>query len=909
MRIAKTFAATKRACVLLLVSAALCSSSALAASPPDDAQHARIVQGQFDSKADQASFQQALAKAFGDEVKIENPAADPSNGDGAANDSFGISVALSGDTAVVGAYGDGIGANGGQGSAYVFTRSGTVWSQQAKLSADDGAAIDLFGISVALSGDTVVVGAREDDIGANTNQGSAYVFTRSGTVWSQQAKLSASDGAAGDMFGISVALSGDTAVVGASGDDIGANPNQGSAYVFTRSGSVWSQQAQLSAGDGAVNDAFGSSVALSGDTAVVGAHQDDIGANPNQGSAYVFTRSGTVWSPQTKLSAGDGAAGDMFGISVALSGDTAVVGALWDDIGANVDQGSAYVFTRSGTVWSQQTQLSAGDGAAGDNFGGSVALSGDTAVVGASGDDIGANANQGSAYVFTRSGTVWNQQAKLSAGDGAADDSFGDSVALSGDTAVVGALWDDSVGPTGNPDVGSIYLYRNRFTVTPSAGTGGSISPAAAFNVYANATTTLTVTPDAGYSVVSVSGCGGTWGGSNPYVTGPITADCTVTAQFANDAPTIAAVGDRNLLEDSGTTNVTINVSDLESAAATLVVTAVSNNTGLIPNPSVSPGASDSERVVSFAPVAQQNGGPVTITLTIVDPVGANSERTFAVTVTAVNDAPALSLGTTPTHAAATAGAQSQSGFASVDLGPDDEDVGQAVADYLIDNVNDPDGVLTPASVDIANNGTLTYTLTGVGGSATITARVRDNGGVANGGNDTSSAQQFTISVTPGADLQIAKTNHRSGLLDGEIAVYAIVVANAGPNAVTAASVSDPLPATLINASWMCVQALSTATCPSPDTGTGNLGASIDLGVNQYLRFDVMAEVDGVVNAFVTNTATIAAPGGVTALNTGNDSATDQDPIVPVGLFADGFETSSTPLLGVPGAAEALQTR
>jgi len=321
-------------------------------------------------------------------------------GDGGGGDNFGWSVAVSGDTAVVGAYFDDVGANDRQGSAYVFTRSGTTWSQQQKLAAADGAANDEFGWSVAIAGNTVVVGALESDVGANFSQGAAYVFVRSGTAWSQQQKLTAADGAASDLFGWSVALSGDTAVVSAEYDTVGANAYQGSAYVFVRSGTTWSQQQKLTAADGAANDYFGCSVALSGGTAVVGAHNDDVGANTDQGSAYVFTRSGTTWNQQAHLTAADGAANDWFGNSVAISGETAVVGAPKDVVGANTDQGSAYVFARSGTTWSQQQKLTAGDGAAWSSFGHSVAISGDTALVGAFYDDVGANTDQGSAYVF-----------------------------------------------------------------------------------------------------------------------------------------------------------------------------------------------------------------------------------------------------------------------------------------------------------------------------------------------------------------------------------------------------------------------------------------------------------------------------------------------------------------------------
>jgi len=376
--------------------------------------------------------------------------------DGAGMDYFGCSVAVSGDTAVVGAYSDTIGANTDQGSAYVFVRSGTTWSQQAKLIATDGNGGDFFGHSVAVDGDTAVVGAILDDVGANADQGSAYVFVRSGTTWSQQQKLTASDGAAWDYFGRSVALSRDTAVVGAYYGDVGANADQGSAYAFARSGTTWSQQQKLTAADGAAGDNFGCSVAVSGNTAVVGADQHTVGTNAGQGSAYVFVRNDATWSRQQQLTPSDGASEDVFGYSVAVSGDSAVVGAIRDDIGATADQGSAYVFTRSGTTWSRRAKLTAADGAAGDRFGYAVALSGGTAVVGAVNDNVGANSGQGSAYVFTPSGTTWSQQAQLTVADGAAADHFGISLAVSGDTAVVGASFDDVGAST---DQGSTFVF------------------------------------------------------------------------------------------------------------------------------------------------------------------------------------------------------------------------------------------------------------------------------------------------------------------------------------------------------------------------------------------------------------------------------------------------------------------
>jgi hypothetical protein len=275
-----------------------------------------------------------------------------------------------------------------------------VAAQETKLTASDGSAGDGFGRSVSLSGDGAVVGAQGDDVGGNSNQGSAYVFLRSGTTWAEQAHLKASDGAASDLFGNSVSMSGDTVLVGAMGDTVGTNSQQGSAYVFVRSGTAWAEQAHLKASDGAASDNFGYSVSVSGDTVLVGAMRDTVGTNSQQGSAYVFTRSGTAWAQQVRLTASDGASNDGFGISVSASGATVVVGAGYQRI--PYLRGSAYVFVQNGTAWAEQAHLIPSDGVVYDVFGSSVSLSGDTVLVGAPVH----NNNQGSAYVFVRSGTA-----------------------------------------------------------------------------------------------------------------------------------------------------------------------------------------------------------------------------------------------------------------------------------------------------------------------------------------------------------------------------------------------------------------------------------------------------------------------------------------------------------------------
>ena len=234
----------------------------------------------------------------------------------------------------------------------------------------------------------------------------------------QQAKITASDAASSDYFGYSVEIYGDYAIVGAYRDDDDGS-NSGSAYIFVRDGTSWSQQAKLTASDAASNDRFGWSVAIYGDYAIVGAYMDDDDGSAS-GSAYIFVRDGTSWSQQAKLTASDDAAGDYFGYSVGIYEDYAILGAYYND-DDEIDSGSAYIFTRSGTSWSQQAKLTASDAASSDMFGYSVAIYEDYSIVGAHrNDDDGTDS--GSAYIFVRNGTSWSQQAKLTASDGAIQD-------------------------------------------------------------------------------------------------------------------------------------------------------------------------------------------------------------------------------------------------------------------------------------------------------------------------------------------------------------------------------------------------------------------------------------------------------------------------------------------------------
>jgi hypothetical protein len=402
--------------------------------------------------------------------------------DAADGDLFGYSVAISGDTAVVGAsFKDGVGTN--RGAAYVFERNAggaDAWGEVAKLTASDAADTDVFGGSVAISSDTVVVGAHRED-GAGTNRGAAYVFERNagGTDnWGQVDKLTASDAEDGDWFGLSVSISGATVVVGARYED-GAGTDRGAAYTFVHHGDTWQQIARPTASDAANDDRFGSSVAISGDAVVVGVPYED-GAGNGRGAAYVYTRNtgGTdSWGEVIKLTASDAADDDGFGWSVAISGDTVIVGAPGED-GAGTDRGAAYVFERNtggADAWGEVVRLSASDAADSDKFGQSVAISSDTAVVGAELED-GAGTDRGAAYVFERNtggADAWGEVAKLTASDAEDEDRFGASVAISGDTAIVGAYREDGAGI----DYGAAYVFERN---TGGADAWGEVTKLAA---------------------------------------------------------------------------------------------------------------------------------------------------------------------------------------------------------------------------------------------------------------------------------------------------------------------------------------------------------------------------------------------------------------------------------------------
>lgn len=376
-------------------------------------------------------------------------------------EAFGVSVDVSGDTAVVGAI-TGEGQALLTGIAYVYVRDRDRWVWQATLSADDGASSDGFGIGVAIDGDTVVVGATSHTQSVS-GQGAAYVFVRMGKTWSQQAKLLAADARTGDQFGGWLDISGDTIVVGVP-DHAHSETNLSTAYVYVRTGEEWSQQTELFGGDQSPTGSFGDSVSISGDTIVVGAPSQNT-----EGAAYVFVRDGSVWPQQQKLLADDGGFSIQFGSAVAIDGDTVIGGAPADLPQA---AGSAFAFSRDGTVWTKEQKLIASDRDIGDRFGESVDLSGDVALIGAYLDgDL--SAGGGSAYQFERDGSTWQQRPKLFPSDGIDSQQFGLSVAQEGEIALIGAPLDNEFLPNG----GSAYVFSGepilRITTLPDVNADG----------------------------------------------------------------------------------------------------------------------------------------------------------------------------------------------------------------------------------------------------------------------------------------------------------------------------------------------------------------------------------------------------------------------------------------------------
>jgi uncharacterized protein (DUF2345 family) len=390
---------------------------------------------------------------------------------------LGYSVAISGNTVVVGAPFDPEGYNNMQRVVYVFVMPTGGWgnmTQTAELSASDGAGGNVLGASVAIDGNTIVAGAPGANIGSNQLQGAAYVFVEPSGGWAdmtETAKLTASDGGSDAFFGSSVAISGNTIAVGADGATIGSNSYQGAAYMFVEPEGGWATTStfngKLTASDGAEGDEFGYSVSLDGLTFVAGARNAKIGGNAAQGAAYEYNRPKAGWKTtvhfNAKLTASDGAAGDQLGSSVSVSGKSILLGAPNATIGSNAQQGAAYVFSEPSGGWASGTEtakFTASKGLAGDQLGSSVSVSGGTAAVGTPQEISG---GKGVVYLFTRPETGWvskTQSYTLKASDAAVGNALGFSVSISGSTLTSGAPC--ATANSANPCEGAAYAFASQ---------------------------------------------------------------------------------------------------------------------------------------------------------------------------------------------------------------------------------------------------------------------------------------------------------------------------------------------------------------------------------------------------------------------------------------------------------------
>ncbi|RHX95667.1 hypothetical protein DLM76_01390 [Leptospira yasudae] len=429
-----------------------------------------------------------------------------------ANNGMGVSVGISNDTIVAGAFGD----TSYTGAAYVFRKVGTTWSQEAYLTAPLRTNTDVFGISVAISGDTIVIGAPFEDSNQNfvsttassdesmLSSGAAYVFRRSGATWNFEAYLKPSNPDAYDCFGRFVAINGDTIVVGspqeasldptiqsgsnASSDNAGSNV--GAAYVFKRVGTTWSQEAYLKAQNPMANDRFGSEIGISGDTIIVGVSQDDV-TFANSGAAHIFKRVGATWTREAFLKASNANANDQFGVSVGISGDIAIIGASTQAS----SEGAAYVFERTGTSWTETGILKAPNAGTNDLFGKAVAISGNTVAIAApresnSGRTIlnkgvlpdpldNGSLNSGAVYVFQKD-TNWIYRSFIKSSNADPNDQVSNttsgpsgeygSLAIHGDIIALGAAEERSsqtvsspVAPIGDntkSKAGAVYVFN-----------------------------------------------------------------------------------------------------------------------------------------------------------------------------------------------------------------------------------------------------------------------------------------------------------------------------------------------------------------------------------------------------------------------------------------------------------------
>lgn len=418
------------------------------------------------------AFAMCMSASLGAQQKLAS-AADLEGGE-----MSGLAVAISNTTAVVGAPAE----DSGAGAVYVFRKDAGVWSLEQRITPSDAltaaGATGSFGAAVSIQGNTLAVGAP----GHDSSRGAVYVYTRTGTVWADEAIVWGALTNSGDQFGHSVSIDTATLAVGAPFEQVGNKADQGVTYAFVKVGGIWQLQQRIAErrGNARSGDHIGWSVALSGNTILSGAPDDDFGNKTNRGSIWVYVRNGSIWSRQTRVNPA-GQAGDRAGSAVALFSNVAVIGADGHQVGSNIGQGIAYTYTRTGTNWSKTSDLVAGDGAAGDQFGASVAISGPLKLIGAP----DAASGTGKAYLYGTGGAFIQQ---LTTADNSSGDHFSRGVSIDAGRALVGAPGEEQEGT----DAGAAYIFEGIVASTSTEITSIAPEPSDVGEAY---TVTVKVTP------------------------------------------------------------------------------------------------------------------------------------------------------------------------------------------------------------------------------------------------------------------------------------------------------------------------------------------------------------------------------------------------------------------------------
>ena len=822
----------------------------------------------------------------------------PNSGEGASADRMGQSVAVSNDTAVVGAYlaNESSGTIADAGTVHVFKRdSSTTWSRQQKISSPIPTASDQFGNAVAISGDTLVVAAVQDDETSASNSGAVYVYTRASNVWTLQQRLIASSATASAAFGRSVAVDGDTLIVGASQ----ANSGTGAAYVFTRSGNTWAQQQILLASDAAANDYFGGSVAISGDRLIVGAERANVGTKIDVGAAYVFRRNGVgTWVAQTKLTPTTFTNDDNFGISVSISGATIVVGQPYLGEGVDSNKGAAIVFVEQAGTWVNQATLVASDAKANDFFGRSVAISGDLLVSGSYFDDFSTVVNGGSSYLFRRTGSNWTQTDKLLGNDTELNDLIGSSVAMSAGATIVGAPFD---GNAFGAEAGAAYAYtRNDATATALAvntsaityGQGVALTARVTGSIYPGATApTGSVTffngaTQLGSGAVSLSG-------DTAQLTLPNlpAGELNITAQYtpasssflSSSSPiksvSVAKAATTLALVAAGGSSVPYGTNLSYTANLSVVGAPVpSGSIRFLDGGSLIGTAPLSAGVATFA-ISSLSVGGHSISAEYLGDANYLPFATATSSVSVVRAVTALTLTTLPSP--------------SLD--------GSAIGLRATLNGGIPAGkllnfeIVSPSPMPL---GTLVSNATGVATFDTAALavgsyqfRVTYFGDTNHFGSIGTSSTHNVLAI---ANLTITKTNEISSIQSGAATTYTIVATNNGPNPALGATVVDNIDDDLVtglflpNSPWTCT-ASGGATCNgnASESGQGDINLSVDLPVSGTVTFAVTSQSRVDAEPFIRNTASVVLPVTLGDPDTRDNSATDSD---DSGVFKDSLE-------------------